>query len=195
MTENKVELSAEEAYELLKIKAVEEVHSEVLAKLKRKLWVFGVVIAVVGFFGINGLVTMTIYGLHKDDLRSAQKASITAEEASITAEDTTLAAQSAIDSVTKLVSDLEKNEQAVNRRLDDVLTKAEGRAENVRASGLQEVSVVSTRLDRLAALVESLAKEQPNLVSEYQSEISVIDSKASVDSCLLYTSPSPRDRG
>lgn len=172
MNEKKVELFAEDAYSLLKVKAIEEVHSEVMNKLKKKLWVFGIVIAVVGFFGINGLVTMTIYGFLKEDLRSAQKASITAEN-------TTMAAKSAIATISKLVEALEKQESDIKKRMESVLGKAEARSENVRAYSRQEITIVSDRIKQLEALVKMLAEKQPAQVLEYQTAVQSLNYEAS----------------
>lgn len=171
MGERKVEFSTDEAYELLKIKVIEEVLGEVLNKLKKKLWIFGIVFAIVGFFGINGIVTMTIYGLLKDDLRSAQKASFTAEE-------TTKGAKMAVKSVAKLVSDLENQEKEINNRLERVLNKAEAKAENVRAFGEQETTILDNRLKQLESLVKDIALKQPALVTQYQSQVDQLKSYA-----------------
>ena len=105
----KVTLPAEDAYELLRIRAVEDVQSEVLDRLKRRSWVVGIAVAVVGFFGINGLVTMSLYTLLRDDLREAQRASVTAA-------DTTSEAAQAIQAAQAYVETLRRQEQEINSR-------------------------------------------------------------------------------
>ena len=81
MSDDNIELPAEKAYYIQKMEVAKEIQSELLDWAKRRVWITGAVIAVVGFFGINGLVISSVYTVLREDLRNAHASTVLASEA------------------------------------------------------------------------------------------------------------------
>jgi len=165
MPEEKVELPAEKAYYLLRTQIVQEIQGQLLAWAKQRVWIASAIAAFIGFIGINAIVTVSLYGLLKDDLRSAQQASVIAADAAAQARTATKMANSHVENLNVKAKDLDD-------RFGNLTGKLEAESINAKEAAIKEVELLGEKVDALDDLVSKLAKRSEDsaaALDEYQS--------------------------
>lgn len=168
MSDDNIELPAEKAYYIQKMEVAKEIQSELLDWAKRRVWITGAVIAVVGFFGINGLVISSVYTVLREDLRNAHVSTVLASEAA--------------EKARKTMANAEQNEEklellgyradGVEDQFDDVVLKLNAAGDNAKAAALREIDVLKRRIQKLEGLVASLSPaDATSRISEYQNQV------------------------
>ena len=159
-----IELPAEKAYFIMKMEVAREIQGELLDWAKRRIWISGAIIAVIGFLGINSLVISSIYTLLREDLQLAHESTILARE---TAEDASRYIEK--------VNALETVASDVGQRFDDILLRFRAEGGNVKAGTLVEVDALRRRLEELEGLVASLgSRDNPTRVAEYRDQVETV---------------------
>ena len=198
MSNDKIELPTDKAYELLRLRAMEDVESELVARFKKKIWMITAFAAVVGFFGINGAVTTAVYYLLKDDLnassKSAMKAQISMENTQLLKkkieEDFNLLLDSsktqfrstveeAADSIKGLKNDLAELKASLSEMNQDFEAKIDANSMHAAMDTKQEVDNLNDRIQKLKSLVKNIADGEEKVKSDQIiSEISINEMSA-----------------
>ena len=141
---------AEQAYFLQRTQVVSELQAELISWLKSRVWIGTLIGVFVGVFGLNAIVTVTIYNFLRDDLKEATRATALAE-------DSAKEAKSATESASGFVKELEKTAATVNQNFDRLKQRLDAESSHSRAVREQEVASVQSRISQLEGLVEEIS--------------------------------------
>jgi archaellum component FlaC len=160
------QMSAEEAYELQRMRVLSSVQADLLAWGKKRFWAVTIIVALIGFIGVPALVR----DIARNELDEARRKSAEAEAAAAVAQEATEEARKAAAMANK---QFDEQVQAFRDRLNDINTEAErltksldGLAADIeaRASGVREEAALE--IDDLRGQIGLLTNQVATLTKE-----------------------------
>ncbi len=144
-------------YNLQRIQLLEEIKADLYKWLTGRFWIAGIV----GIFGLNALITVTVYSLLKDDLRIATRAAALAEDA-------TKDAKTSVEKSTHFVEKLKSQADTVDDRFKEVLSRLDAESTHSRQEALSEIRFITDRLNELETLTKQVATDTQEAREAYE---------------------------
>ncbi|KQQ82555.1 hypothetical protein ASF73_19945 [Xanthomonas sp. Leaf131] len=150
-----VEVPRGEFYQLQKLKIQEELKGELSEWAKSRFWLFALIFAVIGFFGVRALVRELI----NEELKTARQASADAQAAGA------LARESAKEARAELVKNSESMEVVattatqLSRDLDELRSRIDSEGERSIAAAEMKISGLGFQIQELQRVLTSLSAD------------------------------------
>jgi hypothetical protein len=176
----RITVPAEEAYALQRIKVLQDVQDELLRWIKHRFWVVALLLAVLGFFGVNQLARVFI----EKELVKAQTEVLEAVKAAALAKKATDDAGTQTETYARTVGDLQSKAQAVDGQFLQVRQRIEEDSRNVKVGAQRDAQVLTDRVVRLEQLVGRVAdasRASQEAVDAYRKDISAKQAAAQTE--------------
>lgn len=167
-------LTAEHAYYLQRTQVISELHEELEAWAKKRLWMVAIIVLVLGFFGTRALVRDMV----SSELREAMKATAIAETAAEQAKKVSKEVRSEADNHKTLLEEMSARAGKVSTEIDVLRSKIKAEGLHAIAKAQLEVESMASRLEELESLVRDVAStSQSNTgkIRSYQKRLSLLD--------------------
>jgi flagellar biosynthesis chaperone FliJ len=151
-----IQVPANEFYVLQKVAVLKESQSEIVEGLQTKFWIFVVVAAIVGVFGIRSLVREFI----ASELKDAMRAAADAQAATTLAKDSVKELRSEAAKYRESVEEATQTATSLNSKLDELRSRIETEGERSVAAAEIKVEGVQAQIDTLKSMIDKIADRQ-----------------------------------
>lgn len=151
-----VPVPAAEFYALQKVAVLKESQSEIIESLQTKFWIFLLVAALVGFFGIRSLIREFVASELKDAIRAAADA----QAATALAKDSVKELRSEAAKYRESVEAAQQTATNLHTKLEEIRSRIEAEGDRSVAAANIKIEGVQTQIDALKSMIDNIVDRQ-----------------------------------